>query len=186
MFGKTVSMEKLSRELVRAREKHDALISKRDALAADVTTLMAQIAELESRVSEENARREREHVADEIEGVKKQLKETASAFAPVIIALCDATERAAAVVPEARDLNSLLQAVATEVDTIIDPLLGELHRWTEAVRAGDAAPHLPQPLNEPCQPPKIIDRLLYLPKWLPRNKMTTKTESTGDQCSTAA
>jgi outer membrane murein-binding lipoprotein Lpp len=185
MFGKNDLVDNLSRELVRARKKHDALISKRDGLAADVTTLTAQIAEMEARVSEEKDRRERERFAGEVEEIKKRLNETATAFAPVIIALCDATEKAAAVVPEARDLNNLLKAVATEVDTIIDPLLGELHQWTEAVRTGHAAPHLPQPLTEPCQPPKNSDRLLYLPKWLPRNKMT-KIELTGDRCSTAA
>ena len=43
---------------------------------------------------------------------------------------------AAAVVPEARELNSFLLSVATEVDTAIDPLLRELDRRADAVRVG--------------------------------------------------
>ncbi|MGC1883715.1 MAG: hypothetical protein WA703_21290, partial [Pseudolabrys sp.] len=68
--------------------------------------------------------------------------------------LCDATETAAAVVPEARELNSFLLSVATEVDIVIDSLLRELQRQTEAVRAGHAALGLPQSVIEAPELPK--------------------------------
>ena len=110
-------MDNLSRDLDRARDKRNALAFKRDALASDVTTLSAQVAELEARLSEEKDRRECERVVGEIEGMKKQLKDTATAFAPVIAGLCDATQTVAAIVPEARELNSFLLSVGTEVDT---------------------------------------------------------------------
>ena len=55
---------------------------------------------------------------------------------------------AAAVVPEARELNGFLLPVATEVDTVIDPLLRELDRRADAVRVGHAAPDLPCLANE--------------------------------------
>ena len=87
-------MDNLSRDLDRARGKRN------DALASDVTTLSAHIAELEARLSEEKDRREREPIGGEIEGIKKRLKDTATAFAPVIAGLCDATEAAAAVAPQ--------------------------------------------------------------------------------------
>ena len=74
MFGKKPLMDNLGRDLDRARDKRNALVSKRDALASDVTTLNAQIAELEARLSEEKDRRERERVGGEIEGIKKRLK----------------------------------------------------------------------------------------------------------------
>ena len=128
-------MDNLSRDLDRARGKRNAVAFKRDALASDVTTLSAHIAELEARLSEEKDRRERERIGGEIEGIKKRLKDTATAFAPVIAGLCDATEAAAAVAPEARELNSFLLSVATEVDIVIDYLLRELQRQTEACAA---------------------------------------------------
>ena len=113
-----------------------------DALASDVTILTAQIAEIEARLSEEKNRRERDRVLGEIEAIKKRIKQTASTFAPVIGELCEAIEMAAAVVPEARELNSFLLSLATEVDTVIDPLLRELDRRADAVRV-DAALDLP-------------------------------------------
>lgn len=187
MFWKNALMDNLSRDLDRARDKRNALASKRDALASDVTTITAQIAELEARLSEEKDRRERERVGSEIEGIKKRLKDTATAFAPAIAGLCDATAAAATVVSEARELNSLLMAVATEVEIVIDPLLRELDRQTQAVReASHAAPHLPQSLNGPPEPPRTSDRLLHLPAWLPRNKEATKKETAEDRHSTAA
>ena len=129
-------MDNLSRDLDRARDKRNALAFKRDALASDVTTLSAHIAELEARLSEEKDRRERERIGGEIEGIEKRLKDTATAFAPVIAGLCDATEAAAAAVaPEARELNSFLLSVATEVDIVIDYLLRELQRQDRGVRA---------------------------------------------------
>ena len=186
MFGKKALMDNLSRDLDRARDKRNALEFKRDALASDVTTLTAQIAELEARLSEEKDRRERERIGGEIEGIKKRLKDTATAFAPIIAELCDATEAAAAVVPEARELNSFLLSVATEVDMVIDALLRELQRQAEAVRPGHAALDLPQSLNAAPEPPKNNDRLLRLPAWLPRNRDTTKKQSAEGRCKTAA
>jgi hypothetical protein len=186
MFGKKALMDNLSRDLDRARDKRNSLVFKRDALASDVTTLTAQIVELEARLSEEKDRRERERVGDEIEGIKKRLKDTATAFAPVITGLCDATEAAAAVVPEARELNSFLLSVAAEVDIVIDSLLHDLQRQTEAVRAGHAALDLAQSVNEAPEPPKNKDRLLLLPAWLRRNNEVGKKESAEDRLSTAA
>ena len=161
MFGKNDLVENLSRNLDRAR-------GKRDVLASDVTTLTTQIAEIEARLSEEKNRRERDCVLGEIEAIKKRIKQTASAFAPVIGELCEATEMAAAVVPEARELNSFLLSLATEVDTVIDPLLHELDRRADAVRVGQAALDLPCLTNEaPTELPKDNnDRLLRFPIWL--------------------
>jgi chromosome segregation ATPase len=132
MFGKNDSVDTLSRNLDHAR-------LKRDALASDVTALTAQIAEIEARLSEEKNRRECDRVLGEIEAIKKRIKQTASALAPLIGKLCEATERAAAIVPEARALDSFLLSVATEVDSVIDPLLRELDRRADDVRLGHAA-----------------------------------------------
>lgn len=184
MFGKKALMDNLSRELDRARDKRDALAFKRDALASDVTKLTAQIAELEARLSEQNDRRKRERVVGEIEEMKKRLKETAKTFAPALGGLCDATQTAAAVVPEARELNSYLLAVGTEVDTVIDFLLRELERQAGAVRAGQAVLDLPQSANEAHPPPKNNDRLLRFPIWLRRNEEEKKMDT--DRRSAAA
>jgi outer membrane murein-binding lipoprotein Lpp len=184
MFGKKALMGNLSRALDRARDRRNALAFKRDALASDVTTLTAQIAELEARLSAEKDRRERERVGAEIERIKKRLKDTATAFAPAIAGLCDATEAAKAIVPEARELNSFLISAAAEVDLVIDSLLRELQRQTEAVSAGHAA--LGQSVIEAPEPPKNNDGLLLLPAWLRRNKEAGKKESGEDRLSTAA
>jgi hypothetical protein len=161
MFGKKDSVDDLSRNLDRAR-------GKRDALASDITTLTAQIAEIETRLSEEENRRQCDRVLGELEAIKKRIKQTACAFAPVIGELCEATEIAAAVVPEARELNSFLISVSIEVDTVIDPLLRELDRRADAVRVGHAALDLPRLANEaPTELPKD-DRLLRFPIWLSR------------------
>jgi outer membrane murein-binding lipoprotein Lpp len=186
MFGKKALMDNLNRNLDRARERRNALVFKRDALASDVTTLSAQIAELEARLSEEKDRRERERVASELERIKKRLKDVAKAFAPSIAGLCDATEAAAAFVPDARELNSFLLSVATEVDSVIDSLLRELQRQTEVVNAGQAALGLSQSVIEVPQPPKNNDCLLLLPAWLRRNKEAGKNESAEDRLNTAA
>lgn len=164
MFGKNDLVVNLSRNLDRAR-------GKRDALATDVTTLTAQIAEIEARLSEEKNRRERDRVLGEIEAIKKRIKQAAGAFTPVIGELCEATEMAAAVVPEARELNSFLLSVATEVDTVIDPLLRELDRRADAARAAHAALDLPCLASEgPTELPRDNnDRLLRFPIWLSRN-----------------
>src|SRR5258708_5618141 len=161
MFGKNDSVDTLSRNLDHARVK-------RDALASDVTALTAQIAEIEARLSEEKNRRECDRVLSEIEAIKKRIKQTASALAPLIGKLCEATERAAAIVPEARALDSFLLSVATEVDSVIDPLLRELDRRADAVRVVQAALDLPCLTNEaPTELPKDNnDRLLRFPIWL--------------------
>jgi cell division septum initiation protein DivIVA len=181
MLEKNDLVDTLSRNLDRAR-------GKRDALASDVTTLTTQIAEIEARLSEEKNRRERDRVLGEIEAIKKRIKQTASAFAPVISKLCEATEMAAAVVPEARELNSFLLSVATEVDTVIDPLVRELERRADAVRVGHAALDLPCLANgAPTEPPKDNnDRLLRFPIWLSRNKEVGKKETAENPRSTAA
>jgi hypothetical protein len=141
MFGKNDLVDNLSRDLDRAR-------GKRDALASDVTTLTAQIAEIEARLSEEKNRRERDRVLSEIEAIRKRIKQAASAFAPVIGELCEAIEMAAAVVPEARELDRFLLSVATHFDTVVDPLVRELDRRADAVRVGHAALDLPCLANE--------------------------------------
>ena len=178
MFGKNDLVENLSHNLDRAR-------GKRDALASDVTTLTAQIAEIEARLIEEKTRRERGRVLGEIEAIKKRIQQTASAFAPVIGELCEATEMAVAVVPEARELNSFLLSVATEVDTVIDSLLRELDRHADAVRVGHAALDLPCLANEsPTELPRDkSDRLL---RFLSRNKEVGKKETAENPRSTAA
>ena len=84
MLGKSDLIDSLSRDLARAS-------NKRDALTSGVTTLTAQIAKLEARLSEEKDRRERERLASESEAIKKQLKDTAGRFIPVITELRDAT-----------------------------------------------------------------------------------------------
>src|SRR5258708_7436191 len=85
MLGKNDLVDNLSRDLDRAR-------GKRDALASDLTTLTAQIAVIEARLSEEKIQRERDRVIGQIEAIKKRIKQTTSAFAPVIRGLCEATE----------------------------------------------------------------------------------------------
>src|SRR6516225_10034266 len=102
MFGKSDLVDSLNSDLARARDK-------RDALASGVTTLTAQIAELEARLSAETERRERERAANEIEGVKKQVRDRYLQFASIIAGLCDATEKAVAIVPETREFNELLE-----------------------------------------------------------------------------
>ena len=184
MFGENDLVDNLSRDLDRAR-------GKRDALASDVTTLTAQIAEIEARLSEEKQRRERNLVLGEIEAIKKRIIQTASAFAPVVSQLCEATEMAAAVVPEARELNSFLLSVATEVDTVIGPLLLELNRCADAARAAHAALDLPCLANEgPTEVPKDNNRLvlglLRFPVWLSRSRELEKKETADNPHSTAA
>ncbi len=178
MFKRQDLVEQLGNDLDRARDR-------RDALASDVTTLNAQIAELETRLSEETDRRERDRVAGEIEGIKKRIEDAAIAFAPIIARLCDATETAAAVVPEARELNNFLAAAATEVHNAIGHLVRELNQKAQAVRAGDVEPPLMEPVKMAPEPSKISDRLLLLP-WPPKNNAAAQKESAEDRRSTAA
>jgi chromosome segregation ATPase len=181
MFGKNDLVDNLSRNLDRAR-------GKRDALASDVTTLTAQIAEIEARLIEEKTRRERGRVLGEIEAIKKRIQQTASAFAPVIGELCEATEMAVAVVPEARELNSFLLSVATEVDTVTDSLLRELDRHADAVRVDHAALDLPCLANEaPTELPKDNnDRLLPFSNMAVSQQGGGKKETAENPRSTAA
>ncbi|MBR0695611.1 hypothetical protein [Bradyrhizobium lablabi] len=184
MFGENDLVDTLSRELDRAR-------GKRDALASDVTTLTAQITEIEARLSEEKDRRERNHVLGDIEAVKKRIMQPAKAFTPVIGELCQATEMAAAVIPEARELNNFLSSVATEVEAAIDSLLRELDRRADAVRVRHAALDLSCLANEaPTELPNDISdrllRLLRLPAWLSRSNEVGKKEAAENPRSTAA
>lgn len=174
MFGENDLVDSLSRNLDRVRGKRDALT--------------AQIAEIEARLSEEKSRQERDRVLVKIEAIKKRIKQAASAFVPVISELCEATEMAAAVVPEARELNNFLLSVATEVDTVINPLLRELDRHADAERVGHAALDLPCLANEaPTELPKdYLLRLLRFPIWLSRNKEVGKRERAENPRSTAA
>jgi hypothetical protein len=92
----------------------------------------------------------------------------------------------AAIFPEARELNSYLLAVGTEVDTVIDFLLRELERQAAAVRAGQATPDLPQSASKAPRGTKNNDRLLLLPAWLRRNQEVEKKGAAEDRLSTAA
>lgn len=181
MFGKDDLVDNLSRDLDRAR-------GRRDALASEATTLTAQIAEIEARLAEVKTRRERERVLGEIEAMKTRIKQAACAFAPVVDGLCKAIEPATAVVPEARELNSFLVSVASEVDSVLDPLLRELDQRADAVRAGHAALDIPSSVVEaPIEPPKDSnDRLLRFPSWLSRDKEAEKKQPAENPRSTAA
>jgi outer membrane murein-binding lipoprotein Lpp len=170
MFGGDDLVDNLSRSLDRAR-------GKRDALSSDVTTLTAHIAEIETRLSEEKNRRERDRALDQIEAIKKRIKQSANAFTPVIGELCEATEMAASVVPEARELNSFLLSIATEVDTVIDPLLRELERRADAVRVDYAIPERPCLANEAQTKLSGHDRLFRFPIWLARNIASARLAS---------
>ena len=103
--------------------------------------------ELEVHLAAENDRLERERAASEIEGIKKEVRDRYLAFADDIAGIRDATEAAAAIVPEAHEVNESLGVIATEVAKAIDGLSVELDRRIEAARAGKAAPELPQSLT---------------------------------------
>jgi hypothetical protein len=177
MFGKKDPVDGLRSDLGRARDR-------RDALACEVTTLTAEIAVLESRISAENDRRERERAVDEIEAVRKQIELQYLALVPAITGMRDASQAAAAIVPEAREIDDILMVITAEVGNTIDRLLGDLDGRIEVLRAGLAAPELLPPHNGPPALPQNNDRAFQLPEWLPRNKPTKV--SIEDQCSTAA
>ena len=141
MFRKSDLVEILSRDLARAR-------NKRDAFASDIITRTAEIAVLEASLLTENDRRERERAASEIERTKKQVNDQYLAFVPTIAGIRGATEMAAAIIPEARELDELLLATANEVGNAIADLLSDLDRRIEALRVGQAAPELPQSFKE--------------------------------------
>jgi outer membrane murein-binding lipoprotein Lpp len=189
MFGKGDLVDSLNRDLAQAR-------NKRDSLASSVTTLTAQIAELEARLSAENDRRQRERAAREIEGIKTRVRDGHLAFAPAIAAIRNATEAAEIIVPEARELNELLDVIAIEVAKSIEVLLGNLDRRIESLRQ----PELPQALSrspelrlvhaEPEESLTVIPQALQnsdgtpcLPEWLEKS---TKKEAIEDQCCTTA
>src|SRR5262249_18860914 len=173
MLGKSDLLDSLNRELARTRDK-------RDARASEVTTLTTEIAVLEARISAENDRRERERVATEIDTVKTRMKVQYLAFVPVIAGLRDATQAAAVLVPEARELDEILVVIASEVGNAIDGGLADLDGRMEALRAGHAASELPQSATESCELPQDNHRVLRLPEWLSRKKTIE------DRCSTVA
>jgi len=189
MFRKSDLVGSLNRDLAQAR-------NKRDALASSVTMITAQIAELETRLSAENDRRERERAAREIEGIKTRVQDGHLAFAPAIAAIRNATEVAEIIVPEARELNELLDVIATEVTKSIEGLLGNLDRRIESLRQ----PELPQAISRTPElrlvhaaleesltvTPQILqnsDGTPCLPEWLEKS---TKNESLEDRCCTTA
>ncbi len=173
MFGKRDLIDNLGRDLGRTRDR-------RDALASEVTALTAEIAILEDRISAENDRRERERAAGEIEVVKKRIELQYLALVPAIAGIRDATQAAAAIAPEAKELDDILIVIATEVGNAIDGLLGDLTGQIEVLRAGDTAPlH-----SDPSASSQDNDRVLRLPEWLPRKKPTKQPVEDG--CSTAA
>jgi chromosome segregation ATPase len=161
MFGKDDFVDSLMRDLCRARDK-------RDALTSDVTALTAQISELEARFSEEKERRDREQLGTEIEELKKRLEETTRKAAPLLVKLSADTERAAAIVPEAREVQRFLTEVAAELESVIGSLLCQLQRQAEEVSAAPATPPLPRSSSSDSKPPK--DKALFA--WLRRNKKT--------------
>ena len=185
MFGKDDLVDNLSHDLDRAR-------GKRDALASEVTTLTAQIAEMEARLSEAKSRRDRVRVLGEIEATKAQIKQATSEFVPLIGKLCEAIERAAVIVPEARELNSFLLSVAAEVDSVVNPLLRELDQRADAVQSGQAALDLPCSTNgAPIEPPSnnrdwLLRSLLVFSVWLSRIKELVKNQTTETPRGTAA
>jgi hypothetical protein len=141
MFGKSDLVQILSRDLAWTR-------NKRDAFASEIITLTAEIAVLEASLLTENDLRERERAAGEIERIKKQVNDQYLAFVPTIAGIRSAIEKAAAIVPKARELDELLRPIGTEVGDAIASLLVALDRRTEALHLGQAAPELPQSLTE--------------------------------------
>ena len=143
---------------------------------------------MENRLSEEKTRRERDRVLGELEAIKKRIKQATSAFVPVIGKLCEAIETAAAVVPEARELNGFLLSVAAEVDSMVGSLLRELDQRAEAVGVGQAALDLPcSAKGAPIEPTSYNrDWLLRFPVWLSRIKEFEKKQNPETPRSTAA
>lgn len=173
MFGKDDLMDNMSRGLHRAR-------GRRDALASEVTTLTAQIAEMEGRLSEEKTRRERDRSLSEIEATKTRIKHATSELASVIRELSEAIEKATAVVPEAREFNNFLLAVAAEIDCVVAPLLHALDQRAAAVRVGQAVLDLPFSANEaPTERRRNSndDRTLRFPLRLFRTKKIEEKEA---------
>lgn len=117
------------------------------------------------------------------------------ALAPVIAGIRDATEMAAAIVPEAREFNESLTMIAAEVANAIDGLLNDLDRRIVALRPVPAAPELPQSLNGSAQVVRLVHAALEqsligspemlqnstdlprLPEWLPRQAKSPLAEN---------
>lgn len=97
----------------------------------------------------------------------------------------DATEMAAAIVPEGHAFNDLLPVIASEVASAIDGLLGDLDRRIDALRAGQAAPELAQVPDRSPELQQNSDGVVRLPEWLPRGQ-SGKKESVEARCSIAA
>jgi hypothetical protein len=144
------------RDLCRARDK-------RDALTSDVTALTAQISELEARFSEEKERRDREHLGLEIEELKKRFETTAGKAVPLLVKLSADAQRAAAIVPEAREVQRFLTEVVAEVESVIGSLLRQLQRQAEEVNAAPPSPSLPRLPSSASGPPKSKALLAWLP-----------------------
>jgi chromosome segregation ATPase len=175
MFRKSDLLEMLSRDLARARRR-------RDVLTSDITALSTQIADLEVQLSAENDRRERERAATEIEDIKKHLRDLYLAFVPAIAGIRDGTEKAAAIVPEAREFAELLEIIAAEVRNTTDALLGDLEVRIDALRAGTVAPEALQSLGGAAELQDNDRELLRLPEWLAQRK----AKSAADPCCAAA
>lgn len=173
MFGKADLMDNMSRRLDRAR-------GRRDALASEVTTLTAQIDEMEGHLSGEKTRRERVRSLGEIEAKKTQIKRATSEFASVIRELSEAIEKAAPIVPEAREFNNFLLSVATEIDSVVDPVMRALDQRAAAVRCGQAGLDLTySPNGAPTGRERNSndDRTHRLPRWVPRIKKMHQWET---------
>ena len=173
MFGKDDLMDNMSRRLDRAR-------GKREALASEVTTLTAQIHEMEGHLSEEKTRRERVRSLGEIEATKTQIKRATSEFASVIRELSEAIEKAAPIVPEAREFNNFLLSVATEIDSVVDPVMRALDQRAATVRGGQAGldlTHSPNGAPTERERNSNDDRTHRLPRWLPRIKKMQQWET---------
>jgi len=169
MFGKKDLVDNLSQDLDRAR-------ARREALACDVTSLGSHIAELEARLSQEKDRRDRMRLEREVDDIRKRVEDAAAKFAPAVANLCDATEAAVTLVPDARELSALLAMVASKVGGEVDALLGELRRRVEAVRTEGAVRSPPAPEVAP-PPKKMSERVLpVLPAFLPRHADAGQTE----------
>jgi hypothetical protein len=172
MFGKTDLLEILSRDLARARRR-------RDTLTSDAAALSIQIDDLEAQLATENDRRERERAANGIEDIKKNLRDLYLAFAPAIAGIRDATEKAATIVPDAREFTDLLEIIAAEVAKATDGLISDLDGRIDALRAGVATAETLESPGSAAELQQDNDReLLCLPEWLAQRKR----KSAADRC----
>ena len=178
MFGKDDALDSLMRDLCRARDR-------RDALSSDVTALTAQISELEARFAEEKERRDREQLSLEIEELKKRFETTAGKAAPLLVKLSADAERAAAIVPEAREVQRFLAEVAAEVESVIGSLLRQLQRQAEEVNAAPASPSLPRLPSSASGTPKSKALFAWLPRRGRKNGVEGDVQQNGEAAATA-